>query len=89
MFRAHGITPLFESFFPNSAQVFSVRNVGFAKHTIALNAELQELQMSPVHVHFVRYILDSNLFALLTAVFKNVDAARVNKKFTTYMQNLR
>ena len=25
---------------------------------------------------------------LLTAVFKNVDAARANKKFTTYMQNL-
>ena len=25
----------------------------------------------------------------ITAVFKNVDAARANKKFTTYMQNLR
>ena len=25
----------------------------------------------------------------LTAVFKNVDAARANKKFTTYMQKLR
>ena len=29
------------------------------------------------------------IFLRITAVFKNVDAARVNKKFTTYMQNLR
>ena len=30
-----------------------------------------------------------NLSADITAVFKNVDAARSNKKFTTYMQKLR
>ena len=64
------------------------------RHIAAALGQLAALDVKITDILFVILTLDGQLgdptfINVITAVFRNVDTARTNKKFTTYMQKLR